>query len=91
MVSINLVNTFSILLVRAALQGGLQALTKDFPLLLSELAPPHKLAGKLEALLSFIDKALFQLRPASSFCQPVMGVNDNENDNVNGSNNYNCN
>ena len=62
-------------------------MTKDFPLLLSELAPPHKLAGKLEALLSFIDKALFQLRPASSFCQPVMGVNDNVND----SNNYNCN
>ena len=91
MVSIHLVNTFSILLVRAALQGGLQALTKDFPLLLSELAPPHKLAGKLEALLSFIDKALFQLRSASPFCQPVMGVNDNEEDNVNNRNNYNRN
>ena len=66
-------------------------MTKDLPLLLSELAPPHKLAGKLEALLSFIDKALFQLRPASPFCQPVMGVNDNENDNVNDSSNYNRN
>ena len=91
MVSTNLVNIFPIPLVRAALHGGLQALTKDFPLLLSELAPPHKLAGKLEALLSFIDEALFQLRPASSFCQPVMGVNDNENNNVNDSNSYNCN
>ena len=59
MVSTNLVDIFPIPLVRAALQGGLQALTKYFPLLLSELAPPHKLAGKLEALLSFIDKALF--------------------------------
>ena len=66
-------------------------MTKYFPLLLSELAPPHKLAGKLEALLSFIDEALFQLRPASSFCQPVMGVNDSENDIVNDGNNYNRN
>ena len=66
-------------------------MTKYFPLLLSELAPPHKLAGKLEALLSFIDKALFQLRPASSFCQPIKEVNDIENDIVNGSNNYNRN
>ena len=66
-------------------------MAKYFPLLLSELAPPHKLAGKLEALLSFVDKTLFQLRPASSFCQPVMGVNDKKNYNVNGSNNYNRN
>ena len=66
-------------------------MTKYFPLLLSELAPPHKLAGKLEALLSFKDKALFQLRPASSLCQPVMGVNDKEEDNVNDNSNYNRN
>ena len=66
-------------------------MTKYFPLLLSELAPPHKLAGKLEALLSFIDEALFQLRPASSFCQPVMEVNDKEEDNVNDNSNYNRN
>ena len=66
-------------------------MAKDLPLLLSELAPPHKLAGKLKALLSFIDEALFQLRPASPLCQPVMGVNDNENDNVNDSSNYNRN
>ena len=66
-------------------------MAKYFPLLLSELAPPHKLAGKLEALLSFVDEALFQLRPASPFCQPVKEVNNNENDNVNDSSNYNSN